>query len=177
MAGCASLILEASPGLSPGELSKVFFDGALSDGFTGAVPNNIWGYGKLRVYDSLVNANIITTVTERITPSAFSVSSGYPNPFNSSASFDITVYHNRSPYFEVRSTKLEVRNYKYVELFIYNILGQKVRTIRTEAGNPGLFTVSWDGKNDAGIPAASGLYLFRFLYDGHSISRNAVFLK
>ncbi|MFQ5753320.1 MAG: FlgD immunoglobulin-like domain containing protein, partial [bacterium] len=48
-----------------------------------------------------------------------------------------------------------------VELKIYNILGQLVTTLVDEMKLPGRYTVTWNGRHDNGMPAASGLYLFK----------------
>jgi hypothetical protein len=50
VAGAASLFLSAYPGSSPSRVKKALEAHARTDGFTGAVPNNTWGYGKLDVY-------------------------------------------------------------------------------------------------------------------------------
>jgi flagellar hook assembly protein FlgD len=45
---------------------------------------------------------------------------------------------------------------------IYNVLGQKVRTVLNQRFEPGFFQVSWDGRNDLGQSVASGIYIYRF---------------
>ncbi len=159
-AGCASLILQASPDISPDELSSVLFLGALSDNFTGKTPNSIWGYGKLRVLDYFITTNI--TIDENILPAVFSVSANYPNPFNTSTSFRVDILKNSS---------------SFIDLFVYNLLGQKIRTIRTTVTNPGTAAIIWNGKNDKGIKVASGVYYFQFLYNDFSISKIGLLLK
>ena len=50
-----------------------------------------------------------------------------------------------------------------VKLVIYNMLGQKVRTLvkpGSGTGKPIRFT--WDGLNDAGNQVSSGVYIYRF---------------
>jgi flagellar hook assembly protein FlgD len=46
-----------------------------------------------------------------------------------------------------------------VELIVYNILGQKIKTLVNEEKYAGEFQISWDGKNDLGQFVASGIYL------------------
>ncbi|MFH1009340.1 MAG: FG-GAP-like repeat-containing protein, partial [Candidatus Latescibacterota bacterium] len=53
VAGAAALLLQADPSLSHEGIRRALTDGALRDGFTGPVPNDIWGYGKLRIADAL----------------------------------------------------------------------------------------------------------------------------
>jgi len=48
-----------------------------------------------------------------------------------------------------------------LSLSIYDILGQKVRTLLEEQRPAGYFDVEWDGKNDAGVRVGSGAYFYR----------------
>lgn len=53
VAGAAALFLEYQPNSSPSKVKKSFEAHARTDGFTGAVPNNTWGYGKLDIYATI----------------------------------------------------------------------------------------------------------------------------
>jgi len=46
VAGLVALILEANPNLDVNGVRNILTSQALSDGFTGSLPNNIYGYGK-----------------------------------------------------------------------------------------------------------------------------------
>jgi subtilisin family serine protease len=48
-AGAAALVLSANPSMTPQELYDALTGRARSDSYTGAVPNSVWGYGKLNV--------------------------------------------------------------------------------------------------------------------------------
>src|SRR5207253_1963321 len=45
--GIIALLLEINPTLDAGQVKKILQQTARSDSFTGAVPNNRWGYGKV----------------------------------------------------------------------------------------------------------------------------------
>jgi len=45
---------------------------------------------------------------------------------------------------------------------IYNVLGQKVRTLLNTRKDAGYYQVVWDGRNDQGVKLATGLYIYRF---------------
>jgi len=45
-----------------------------------------------------------------------------------------------------------------VVLAIFNVQGQKVRTLVDDSADPGLHQVSWDGTDDIGMAVASGVY-------------------
>jgi hypothetical protein len=68
----------------------------------------------------------------------------FPNPFNPQTSFRFKVKEN-SP----------------VKLQIFNLAGQLVRTIVDEDFGPGVYVRRWNGRNQDGRPAASGLYFYR----------------
>ncbi len=53
VAGAAALLLQADPTLTHEGVRRALTEGALRDAFTGAVPNDKWGYGKLRILDAL----------------------------------------------------------------------------------------------------------------------------
>ena len=76
-------------------------------------------------------------------PEAVVLHQNYPNPFNP----------------ETRLT-YEVHQTGAVELVIYNVLGQKVRTLVDTVQAPGRYTTAWNGTDDAGHLAPSGLYVY-----------------
>ena len=79
-----------------------------------------------------------------VTPINFSLSQNYPNPFN--------------PQTEIR---FQFPENSRVELKIFNILGQAIRTLANEQYKAGVHSVRWDGKDSNGNAASSGVYLYR----------------
>lgn len=49
----------------------------------------------------------------------------------------------------------------HVNLRIYNVAGQLVRTLREGKEKPGYYSASWDGKDQFGHRVSSGVYLYR----------------
>ncbi|APF19660.1 Por secretion system C-terminal sorting domain-containing protein [Caldithrix abyssi DSM 13497] len=76
-------------------------------------------------------------------PRQFALLQNYPNPFNPTT---IITY--------------ELPKTSRVSLTIYNLLGQKVRTLINTHQPAGQYQVQWDGKDDFGNPLASGIYLY-----------------
>ena len=74
-------------------------------------------------------------------PDGFSLGQNYPNPFNPTTR--ITYSLNKAD---------------DVNLTIYNMLGQVVRTLVNERITAGVKTVEWDGMNDAGVSVPTGTY-------------------
>ena len=72
----------------------------------------------------------------------FHLFQNYPNPFNPT-----TTIHYELPVACV------------VELTVYNIFGQEVKTIINEFQSAGSFNVSWDGRNNSGQNVSSGIYI------------------
>ena len=93
-------------------------------------------------------------------PKEFTVLENYPNPFN--------------PTTEIRFTLPERLK---VSVFVYNTLGQKVRTVLAAFREAGNHSVKWDGRNDAGQPVASGIYLYRVTAGQNSVIKKMILLK
>ena len=84
----------------------------------------------------------------------------YPNPFNSQTNiqFEIPI-----------SSKIRVD--------IFNILGQKVRTLLNEQKAPGYYSINWNGENDFGEAVNSGIYLLKLSSEKYSSVMKMVLLK
>ncbi|MFC1484304.1 Ig-like domain-containing protein [Candidatus Neomarinimicrobiota bacterium] len=93
-------------------------------------------------------------------PEQFALQANYPNPFNPSTII---------PYDVPRPAELR--------LVIYNLLGQPVRTLFTGQILPGHYQAVWDGKDNYGRPAASGIYIYSLQTEGTVISRKMVLTK
>jgi len=93
-------------------------------------------------------------------PTAFKVSQNYPNPFNPATTIEYTV--------PTRS---------YVTIEIFNLLGQKVRTLIDETKPAGSYEAIWNGTDDNGKPAASGVYLYRYRAGDIDITKKMILLK
>jgi hypothetical protein len=74
----------------------------------------------------------------------FSLSANYPNPFNP---------ETKISYFIPKTS--------HVRLEIFNLLGQRIRTLVNESQAVGEKTVTWDGRDENGQELASGVYLYR----------------
>ena len=65
-----------------------------------------------------------------------------------------------------------------VRLVVYDVLGRRVRTLREDpSAGPGRFRVVWDGADDQGRPAASGVYLLRLTAGPDRASGRVVLLR
>ena len=64
-----------------------------------------------------------------------------------------------------------------VVLEIYNMLGRRVRTLVEAEQKSGRYEVVWDGQDEAGRPAASGLYVYQLRAGAFIASRKMLLLR
>jgi len=84
VAAAASLFLSAYPGSSPSRVKKAFEAHARTDAFTGAVPNNTWGYGKLDIYSTFDHQGPTVALTAPAGGEAWQASSSHSITWNAS---------------------------------------------------------------------------------------------
>jgi len=97
-------------------------------------------------------------------PTTFAIYQNYPNPFNGS-----TVIEYDIP--DVQG-KLKI-----AYLFIYDILGRKVRTLASGEHEAKRHTVRWDGRNDNGTAVGSGVYFYQLIGKDFVSSKKMVYIK
>jgi flagellar hook assembly protein FlgD len=64
-----------------------------------------------------------------------------------------------------------------VRIEIFNILGQRVRTLVDEYLKPGHKLVDWDGKDDSGEEVSSGIYLYQLRAGDLTESKRMLLVK
>ncbi len=87
---------------------------------------------------------------EPLLPETFALEQNYPNPFNPTTTIAYSI--------GVDSDGAKTQD---VRLDIFNILGQKVKTLVESPKAPGEYVVEWNGKNSNGSTVATGIYLYR----------------
>jgi cyclomaltodextrinase len=95
-------------------------------------------------------------------PISFSLEQNYPNPFNPTTTIQFSLAGNGS---------------LLVKLEVYNIMGQKVKTILDESRAPGFYRVLWDGRNDFGRQVASGMYFYKLQSRDFVQTKKMILLK
>ena len=86
-----------------------------------------------------------------------------PNPFNSSTVIPFQVPAGLAG--------------DAMRLSIYNLSGQVVRTLRVDAAGAGEHRLSWDGRDDYGRDAASGVYVYRLETREWAVHRRMLLLR
>jgi len=84
----------------------------------------------------------------------------YPNPFNGTTTITYSVASSSR-----------------VELSIYNVAGQLVKVLERREKAPGTYRVVWDGRDDAGRGAVSGIYFMLFRAGDFMQTRKIVYLR
>jgi hypothetical protein len=95
-------------------------------------------------------------------PDRLTLGRNYPNPFNPVTQIQIGVPAGIT---------------SQLDLKIYNVRGQLVKTVFVGTAPPGFHTFTWDGKNDRGVSVASGIYFARFAADRAVLTRKMILLK
>ncbi len=98
--------------------------------------------------------------TESALPSAFVLHPNYPNPFNPKTAID----------YELPATTAAA-------LEIFDVLGQKVRTLVRGVQIAVRYTAVWDGLDDEGRAAGAGVYVYRLQVEGSALSHKLLLLK
>ena len=101
-----------------------------------------------------VSANV------KLVPGVFALHQNYPNPFN--------------PKTEIR---FDLPEASIVEVAIYNLMGQKVKTLTNKEITPGYHVLQWDGTNDRGSMVSTGMYFYTLHTNKYHSMRKMLFLK
>jgi len=94
---------------------------------------------------ALSGAGVGTGSGTELLPTVTELTGNYPNPFNPSTNI-----------------KFSLKADSKVQLHIYNIKGQKVKTLINEDMEAGYHTVVWNGRDDNGKSVSSGVYFSNF---------------
>ncbi len=95
-----------------------------------------------------------------LTPDDYFLAQNYPNPFNSETMILYGI---------ARTEK--------ITLVIYDVLGRKIRNLVNEEQEKGRHRIFWDGKDDKGLPLASGIYVCRIKTTSYAASRKLLLIK
>jgi len=121
----------------------------------GAIIDNVLFGDTTKIISGIIPEN------NTVMPVNFILFQNYPNPFNSSTNFRIVIYNSTTLYLE-----------------IFDILGNKIRTIVDNSiYSPGTYELTWDGKDNFHNPKSSGVYLCKIYDNTNSITKKIILLK
>ena len=134
-------------------VDQITFGAQGQDTSTGRYPNGTGTFIQMTPSFSSENYNGFTAIEE--TPISISnnfyLSQNYPNPFTNHTSINFQIPISC-----------------HVDLSVYNIAGQKIKTLINSNLTQGQHTVSWDGSNNSNVEVAKGVYLYRFQAQDYS---------
>jgi len=84
----------------------------------------------------------------------------YPNPFNPSTTISFYVLEQNK-----------------VNISIYNVLGQKVKTLVNANYSKGFYNQVWNGKDDHGNIVSTGLYIYIMNVGDKQFAKKMAFIK
>ncbi|MBN2008352.1 T9SS type A sorting domain-containing protein [candidate division KSB1 bacterium] len=93
-------------------------------------------------------------------PTEFAMQQNYPNPFNPST----LIYY-------------QLPGSNHVRMDVFNVLGQHTRTLINADQPAGYYQLHWDGRNDAGIIVAGGVYMYRIQAGSFCETKKMLFLR
>ncbi|MFH2056414.1 MAG: FlgD immunoglobulin-like domain containing protein [bacterium] len=108
----------------------------------------------------VLQGGAVTDLESPVLPDQYSLRQNYPNPFNPTTTIDFAVPRSGD-----------------VRLEIFNVLGQSIRVLVDEYLSAGEKRVQWDGVDESGHPASSGVYLYRMTAEDFGQTRKMLLLK
>jgi len=104
---------------------------------------------------------------ETVIPPSVSLSQNYPNPL-------VFGTASRSHLTEIPFYVSETRE---VTLTLYNIKGQRVRTLFSGTADAGRHSIGWNGLNEQNRPVGSGIYFYRLESGDQILTRKMLLIR
>jgi len=97
---------------------------------------------------------------DQVVPFVTALKSNYPNPFN-----------------PITTIEYSIKDSAPVSIEVYNILGQRIRTLVNEPKKAGNYSVTWNGTDNNGRAVASGIYFYRMQSGKFTSTKKMIMLK
>lgn len=114
---------------------------------------NFWGTSEPEVIAAAMSGDVAWEPALNIDPRLpveFALEQNAPNPFNSSTTIR----------FSVSQLDISLTAGQPMRLRVHNVTGGLVRTLIEQEAAPGVFEAAWDGRDETGRRAASGVYYY-----------------
>jgi hypothetical protein len=106
------------------------------------------------------DVSITNTKNTESNPTEFKLEQNYPNPFNPSTTI-----------------RYSLKKSSNVRFNIYNLLGQKVRTLKNSYQNAGEYFLIWDGEDDDNNLVSSGIYIYTLQTEEFNMQKKMVLIR
>ncbi|MCE5249119.1 T9SS type A sorting domain-containing protein [bacterium] len=150
--GTVNVTRETEPGML--SINSYFkegeFNGGITIAFTSKGTNKDLNFelvdASVAINSTVSAVSELANVTLNAVPTVYSLAQNFPNPFNPTTTIEYSIPQSGN-----------------VSLVIYNMAGQKVRTLVNENQSAAFKKVVWDGKNELGESVAAGLYFYKLV--------------
>ena len=95
-----------------------------------------------------------------IIPGKIALNQNYPNPFNPVTNISFNA---------VSSGK--------ISLIVYDVLGNRIKTLLNDFVTPGHYVVSWDGSDEIEVSISSGVYIYTLSNSEGYVSKRMLLVK
>jgi len=160
VAAACALVQQAFPSASMKDVAYLITSHAATDAFTGAVYNDTWGWGKLRILHAVGVPTGVDDMARGAAPPRVLLDQNYPNPFNPTTWI---------PFFLPADGLASVK--------IYNVRGELVKVLRERWLPKGAHSVRWNGDDSGGRNVSSGIYFCILKFAGSTETRKLVLLR
>ncbi|NQV18457.1 MAG: T9SS type A sorting domain-containing protein [Armatimonadetes bacterium] len=96
----------------------------------------------------------------------------YPNPFNPETTISFSLSTENTSLHNATTWQAED-----TEIIIYNMKGQKVKTLVNERFPAGQHSIVWDGTNDNHKKVSSGVYFYRMTAGDYTSTKKMILMK
>lgn len=86
--------------------------------------------------------------------------SSYPNPFSQTSAIDI-----------------QAKRAQHIQVAIYNLKGQLIKTLADETFAQGMHNISWDGRDQNGNKCSNGVYFYKVVTPKKTFSSKTILIK
>ena len=111
-------------------------------------------------FNLTISENVLNLLDNADLPNQYALLPNYPNPFNPQTTIDY-----------------QIPEAGHVTIDIFDLRGQKIRSLINQNINAGYHSVVWDGNDESANPISSGVYLYRILTDEFVNTRKMILMR
>ena len=130
-----------------------------SDGLTDCIVIR-YDYPSFTNYVYEIYSTGTTGLNDDSSPAEFQLIQNYPNPFNPSTTIQFSLSESQP-----------------VTIIVYDILGNKIKTLVNEFKESGNHEIIWDGTNDSGSRQSTGVYFYQLKSGSATSVKKMMLLK